>query len=351
MKADRYRYDDHDRPDLRDLPTHAGVDKDCREEIEEKTAENIETMKELQDALYADGREGIVIVLQAMDAAGKDSTIKHVMSGLNPQGVMVHSFKQPGAEELAHDYLWRVVQHLPPRGSIAIFNRSHYEDVLAVQILDLWKNYQMPDRVLRDSREEFFHKRYRQIRQFEEYLYENGYRVVKIFLHVSKEEQGKRFLERIEEPEKNWKFSSSDLETRERFEEYTDLYEEVIRETASDHAPWYVLPADQKWYTRYLVSEILVDLLRQCDPRYPELSETERSRLAEARDVLLREQDKKDCLSQAKGIPSAGPFAFLCLSPENPQYFYENCPVSSYVSCVFRQSVGFLFFCCNKTSR
>lgn len=294
MKADRYRYDDHDRPDLRDLPTHAGVDKDCREEIEEKTAENIETMKELQDALYADGREGIVIVLQAMDAAGKDSTIKHVMSGLNPQGVMVHSFKQPGAEELAHDYLWRVVQHLPPRGSIAIFNRSHYEDVLAVQILDLWKNYQMPDRVLRDSREEFFHKRYRQIRQFEEYLYENGYRVVKIFLHVSKEEQGKRFLERIEEPEKNWKFSSSDLETRERFEEYTDLYEEVIRETASDHAPWYVLPADQKWYTRHLVSEILVDLLRQCDPRYPELSETERSRLAEAREVLLREQDKKD---------------------------------------------------------
>ena len=149
--------------------------------------------KELQDALYADGREGIVIVLQAMDAAGKDSTIKHVMSGLNPQGVMVHSFKQPGAEELAHDYLWLVVQHLPPRGSIAIFNRSHYEDVLAVQILDLWKNYQMPDRVLRDSREEFFHKRYRQIRQFEEYLYENGYRVVKIFLHVSKNEQKKRF--------------------------------------------------------------------------------------------------------------------------------------------------------------
>lgn len=158
-----------------------------------------------------------------------------------------------------------------PRGSIAIFNRSHYEDVLAVQILDLWKNYQMPDRVLRDSREEFFHKRYRQIRQFEEYLYENGYRVVKIFLHVSKEEQGKRFLERIEEPEKNWKFSSSDLETRERFEEYTDLYEEVIRETASDHAPWYVLPADQKWYTRYLSprSWMFAPAVRS---RYPELT-------------------------------------------------------------------------------
>ena len=183
-----------------------------------------------------------------------------------------------------------------------------------MQILDLWKNYQMPDRVLRDSREEFFHKRYRQIRQFEEYLYENGYRVVKIFLHVSKEEQGKRFLERIEEPEKNWKFSSSDLETRERFDEYTDLYEEVIRETASDHAPWYVLPADQKWYTRYLVSEILVDLLRQCDPRYPELSEAERSRLAEARKFSSGNRTRKTDSLRRRVSPQRGPSLF-CACP------------------------------------
>ena len=291
MKADRYRYDDHERPDLRDLPTHAGVDKDCREEIERRTAENIETMKQLQEALYADGREGIVLVLQALDAAGKDSIINHVMSGLNPQGVMVHSFKQPGAEEPSHDYLWRVVKQLPPRGSIAIFNRSHYEDVLAVQILELWKKAQLPDRVLQDSRSEFFRKRYRQIRQFEEYLYENGYRVVKVFLNVSKEEQGKRFLERIEKPEKNWKFASSDLETRARFDDYIDLYEEVIRETASDHSPWYVLPADQKWYTRYLLSEIMVDVLQSCDSRFPELSEEERAHLEEAREQLLREQE------------------------------------------------------------
>ena len=291
MKADRYRYDDHERPDLRDLPTHAGVDKDCREEVERRTAENIETMKQLQEALYADGREGIVLVLQALDAAGKDSIIKHVMSGLNPQGVMVHSFKQPGAEELSHDYLWRVVKQLPPRGSIAIFNRSHYEDVLAVQILELWKKAQLPDRVLQDSRSEFFRKRYRQIRQFEEYLYENGYRVVKVFLNVSKEEQGKRFLERIEKPEKNWKFASSDLETRARFDDYIDLYEEVIRETASDHSPWYVLPADQKWYTRYLLSEIMVDVLQSCDSRFPELSEEGRAHLEEAREQLLREQE------------------------------------------------------------
>ena len=291
MKADRYRYDDHERPDLRDLPTHAGVDKDCREEIERRTAENIETMKQLQEALYADGREGIVLVLQALDAAGKDSIIKHVMSGLNPQGVMVHSFKQPGAEELSHDYLWRVVKQLPPRGSIAIFNRSHYEDVLAVQILELWKKAQLPVRVLQDSRSEFFRKRYRQIRQFEEYLYENGYRVVKVFLNVSKEEQGKRFLERIEKPEKNWKFASSDLETRAQFDDYIDLYEEVIRETASDHSPWYVLPADQKWYTRYLLSEIMVDVLQSCDSRFPELSEEERAHLEEVREQLLREQE------------------------------------------------------------
>lgn len=291
MKADRYRCDDHERPDLRDLPTHAGVDKDCREEVERRTAENIETMKQLQEALYADGREGIVLVLQALDAAGKDSIIKHVMSGLNPQGVMVHSFKQPGAEELSHDYLWRVVKQLPPRGSIAIFNRSHYEDVLAVQILELWKKAHLPDRVLQDSRSEFFRKRYRQIRQFEEYLYENGYRVVKVFLNVSKEEQGKRFLERIEKPEKNWKFASSDLETRARFDDYIDLYEEVIRETASDHSPWYVLPADQKWYTRYLLSEIMVDVLQSCDSRFPELSEEERAHLEEAREQLLREQE------------------------------------------------------------
>ena len=160
-----------------------------------------------------------------------------------------------------------------------------------MQILELWKKAQLPDRVLQDSQSEFFRKRYRQIRQFEEYLYENGYRVVKVFLNVSKEEQGKRFLERIEKPEKNWKFASSDLETRARFDDYIDLYEEVIRETASDHSPWYVLPADQKWYTRYLLSEIMVDVLQSCDSRFPELSEEERAHLEEAREQLLREQE------------------------------------------------------------
>ena len=289
MKADRYRYDDHDRPDLRDLPTHAGVDKDCREEIEEKTAENIETMKELQDALYADGREGIVIVLQAMDAAGKDSTIKHVMSGLNPQGVMVHSFKQPGAEELAHDYLWRVVQHLPPRGSIAIFNRSYYEDVLVVQVHDLQKTYQMADRVLGESKKAFFKKRYRQIRNYEEYLFDNSYRIVKIFLNISKKEQKKRFLERIDNPAKNWKFSSSDLAERAHFDEYLDVYADVIDATATPESPWYALPADRKWYTRYLVSEIVLDALQQCSHTYPQLDAAAQAALKDCRTQLEAE--------------------------------------------------------------
>lgn len=289
MKADRYRYDDHEHPGLRDLPTHAGVDKDCREEIEARTAENVRKMKDLQDALYADGREGIVLVLQAMDAAGKDSTIKHVMSGLNPQGVQVTSFKQPNSEELKHDFLWRVNKALPARGSIAIFNRSYYEDVLVVQLHDLQKGYQMAPRVLEQDKDEFFAQRYRQIRHYEQYLYENSYRVVKIFLHVSKNEQKKRFLERIDNPAKNWKFSASDLAERAYFDDYQRLYEQVIDATAAKEAPWYALPADQKWYTRYLVSEIVVDALEHTSHNYPVLSTEAQQNLQDCRTRLEAE--------------------------------------------------------------
>ena len=215
MKADRYLFDGSHPCALRKLPCDSKDDHVKKEDILAKTAENLEKMTALQDAFYADGREGLVIILQALDAAGKDSTVKHVMGGLNPQGVQVTSFKQPTSEELHHDFLWRVNKALPPRGSIAIFNRSYYEDVL-VQVHDLQKTYQMAPRVLEDSKKDFFEKRYRQIRSYEEYLYENSYRVVKIFLHVSKDEQKKRFLERIDRPEKNWKFSCSDLKERPR---------------------------------------------------------------------------------------------------------------------------------------
>ena len=282
MKADAYRFDGSEKCRLDKLPTNSKADGVDKEKILAKTAENLQKMAALQDAFYADGREGLVVVLQAMDAAGKDSTIKHVMSGLNPQGVQVTSFKQPTSEELKHDFLWRVNKALPARGSIAIFNRSYYEDVLVVQVHDLQKNYQMAPRVVGQDKADFFAQRYRQIRHYEQYLYENSYRVVKIFLHVSKDEQKKRFLERIDNPTKNWKFSSSDLAERAHFDEYQRVYEDVITSTASKEAPWYALPADQKWYTRYLVSEVVLDALAHTSHDYPVLS-------------TAAQQDLKDC--------------------------------------------------------
>ena len=289
MKADRYRFDGSHPCDLRALPCDGKQDDLDKEKILAKTARNLEEMAALQDALYADGREGLIFVLQALDAAGKDSTIKHVMGGLNPQGVRVTSFKQPNSEELSHDFLWRVHKALPPRGSIAIFNRSYYEDVLVVQVHDLQKTYKMPPRTLEGSKKEFFQKRYRQIRHYEQYLYENGYRIVKIFLHVSKEEQKKRFLQRIDNPAKNWKFSLSDVKERAHFAEYLDTFQEVIDATATPESPWYALPADQKWYTRYLVSEIVVDSLRQCCHQYPRLRENALAELKDCRTQLEAE--------------------------------------------------------------
>lgn len=272
MKADKYRFDGSKPCKVRSLPCDGKQDDLNKEEILAKTAQNLEKMAAMQDAFYADGREGLVIVLQALDAAGKDSTVKHVMSGMNPQGVQVTSFKQPNSEELSHDFLWRVNKALPPRGHIAIFNRSYYEDVLVVQVHELQKNYKMAERVLKDGKADFFKKRYRQIRHYEEYLYENSYRVVKIFLHISKDKQKERFLERLDQPEKNWKFSASDLKERALFDQYLDTFDEVITETATEHSPWYALPADQKWYTRYLVSEIVLDELKKCKSSYPVLS-------------------------------------------------------------------------------
>ena len=289
MKADAYRFDGKTSCDLSRLPTDAGTEKGKKAEYAEKTAANLKKMESLQEAFYADGREGMVILLQALDAAGKDGTIKHVMGGLNPEGVTVYNFKQPTKTELGHDYLWRVGRCLPPRGGISIFNRSYYEDVLVVQMHQLHKGYRMADRVLQESDREFFEKRYRQICHFEEYLYENSFRVVKIFLHLSKSEQKERFLARIDTPDKNWKFSAADITERARFDEYNQLYQKVINATASEHAPWYVLPADQKWYTRYLVSEIVVEALQKCAPSYPKVTDQVRAEMQRARVQLMAE--------------------------------------------------------------
>ncbi|MEA4897232.1 PPK2 family polyphosphate kinase [Bacillota bacterium Meth-B3] len=256
-----------------------------KEELIERTEENIEHLARLQDRLYADGREGLVVVLQAMDAAGKDSTVKHVMSGLNPQGVSVYSFKAPTAPELGHDYLWRIAQCLPERGRIAIFNRSHYEDAVTVDVLKLYPRFKMPGRCLEGD---FIGRRLDQICDFEEYLYENGIRMVKIFLNVSRDEQQKRLLERLDKPSKHWKFSAGDLDTRARWDDYHRAYERAINETATKHCPWYVIPADDKWFTRFLVSEAMIEALQKIDPQYPEPAEPER--FLEYRQRLMDEQ-------------------------------------------------------------
>ena len=275
MKLADCRFEGKGTFKLSDYPTSAQVDKKMRPEVESLMAANIERMIELQDKLYAQGDEGIVFMIQAMDAAGKDGAIKHVMSGLNPQGVKVYSFKQPSKEELAHDYLWRAVCHLPERGYIGLFNRSYYEDVLVVKVHGLWRSYAMPKRCLELPEEEFFAQRYRQIVNFEDFVYENGYRLVKVFLNLGFDEQRKRFLSRIEEPAKNWKFSAGDLDERELWPQYMQAFEDAINATSTERNPWYIIPADQKFFARYLVSEAILEALEACNPTYPTLSPDE----------------------------------------------------------------------------
>lgn len=282
----KYRYNGKVKLDLKEVRTDGKKEELDRQEITAKTAENQLKIQQLQDRLYADQKEGLIIIFQARDAAGKDSTIKHVISGVNPQGVDVYSFKTPSHAELAHDFLWRFNKSIPLRGKIAIFNRSYYEDVLIVKVRELYKSYNVPDRM---KKPDLFEKRYEQIRNYEEYLYQNGYRILKIFLNVSAEEQKKRFLERIEEPEKNWKFSEGDLAERALWTQYTEAYEDAINATSSKHAPWYVIPADQKWYARYLVSEAILHVLEKINPQYPRLSKEQAGKLSIYKEALENE--------------------------------------------------------------
>ena len=286
MSAKDYRFDGSRNVSLKDMPTAAGDAKAYKAELVQKTQENIAHAAALQEKLYAAGQEGLIIALQARDAAGKDSLIKKVFSGLNPAALEVHSFKAPNSTELSHDYLWRINQALPPRGKIALFNRSHYEDVLAVRVHHLEKGYRLAPRCLT---EDFFDRRFRQLRHWEEYLYENGLRMVKVFLNVSREEQRKRFLDRMELDEKHWKLSTSDMKERALWEEYDRAYEDSINQTATPECPWYVLPADNKWYTRYLMSEILVDTLEEMNPQYPPLDSAEAAKLPQVMAELEQE--------------------------------------------------------------
>jgi len=251
----------------------------------EALAMGVSMLAELQNMLYAQDRWAVLLIFQAMDAAGKDSAIKHVMSGVNPQGCQVYSFKAPSAEELDHDFMWRCVIRLPERGRIGIFNRSYYEETLIVRVHRefLEKQKLPPELVTKDIWEE----RFQDIRNFERYLARNGVVIRKFFLHVSKEEQKKRFLERIEDPAKRWKFSADDIRDRQYWEDYMKAYEDTIRNTAAKRAPWYVVPADHKWFTRVVVAAAVIDAMVSLNLRYPELSKEKLKELEAAKKALL----------------------------------------------------------------
>jgi PPK2 family polyphosphate:nucleotide phosphotransferase len=289
MNVNKFRIKEGSGVDLNDHLTDftdGFTDKDA---AEDDLTNNIERMKELQDTLYAQNIYALLIVIQAMDAAGKDSVIEHVMSGVNPQGCQVVSFKAPSAEEMDHDFLWRCQRNLPGRGMIGIFNRSHYEEVLVVRVHpEILKAEQLPDDVKNSP--DIWKQRYQQIRNWEDTLHDNGIHVIKFFLHVSREEQKKRFLDRIAEPEKNWKFSARDVKERDHWDDYMQAYSDAIEATSSEKSPWYIIPADKKWFTRLAVSEVIVQKLESIGLHYPKLGPAEMADLGEAKKLLESEQ-------------------------------------------------------------
>jgi len=276
---DSFRLKDIDPGDTLDFTS------EDKPRAKEALAMGVSLLAELQDMLYAQDRWAVLLIFQAMDAAGKDSAVKHVMSGVNPQGCQVFSFKAPSEEDLDHDFMWRCVRRLPERGRIGIFNRSYYEETLIVRVHREFLERQKlpPELVTKD----IWQERFQDIRYFERYLTRNGVVIRKFFLHVSKKEQKKRFLERIEEPEKHWKFSASDIEERQYWDDYMGAYEDTIRNTATKHAPWYVVPADNKWFTRVVVAAAVIEALSSLDLHYPEVSKEKLKELSAAKKALL----------------------------------------------------------------
>jgi len=285
--AKPFRVTDGEGFRLKDVDPGDTLDFDSEDKprAKEALAMGIEALAELQDMLYAQDRWAVLLIFQAMDAAGKDGTIKHVMSGVNPQGCQVTSFKSPSAEDLDHDYLWRCMKNLPERGHIGIFNRSYYEETLVVRVHpEFLEKQKLPPELVTKG---IWKDRYKDIRSFERYLTRNGVVIRKFFLHVSKKEQKKRFLSRLENPEKNWKFSVNDLKERGFWDDYMLAYEDMIRNTAVEDAPWYVVPADNKWFTRVVVAAAVVDTLGSLDLRYPRVSKAKLKELAAAKRTLL----------------------------------------------------------------
>jgi PPK2 family polyphosphate:nucleotide phosphotransferase len=276
-----FRLKEHDPGDTHDLKSGD------KPEAKRLTDEGVVLLSEMQDKLYAQSNWGLLLIFQAMDAAGKDSTIKHVMSGVNPQGVEVFAFKEPSSEELAHDFLWRTSRCLPARGKIGIFNRSYYEEVLVVRVHpEILEKQRIPKDL---CGEHFWKQRYEDINAFEKYLTRNGIAIRKLFLNVSRKEQKRRFLERLDNPEKNWKFSVADVEERKYWDDYQAAYEKMIRNTASEYAPWVVVPADNKWFSRLLVVATMVDALSEMNVEYPKVSKEKLTALQAARKELEKE--------------------------------------------------------------
>ena len=257
-----------------------------KEHAEQALQDSIAKMAELQDKLYAQDRWAVLLIFQAMDAAGKDGAIKHVMTGVNPQGCQVYSFKSPSDLELQHDFLWRTTRDLPERGHIGIFNRSYYEEVLVVRVHpEILQSQKTPSSLCGKN---IWEERFEDICCFEQHMARSGTAIRKFFLHLSKKEQKKRFLARLDEPEKNWKFSAADIRERERWDDYQDAYEDMIRNTASKQAPWYVVPADNKWFTRLVVSTVIVDALGSLDLAYPKVDEAKKKELEGAKKLLAK---------------------------------------------------------------
>jgi PPK2 family polyphosphate:nucleotide phosphotransferase len=287
-----FRVDDGGRFHLDDVETGDTRGLKSKQRAADLLRKGIAELTELQEKLYAQDRWAVLLIFQAMDAAGKDSTIKHVMSGVNPQSVHVTSFKAPSSEELDHDYLWRCIYRLPERGRIGIFNRSYYEEVLVVRVhAEILAAQKLPPRLVSKR---IWKERFEDINNLERYLTRNGIVIRKFFLHVSKEEQRRRFLERLERPEKNWKYSFGDAKERARWREYMDAYEDMIQHTSHAHAPWYVVPADHKWFTRLVVADAIIDALDSLELAFPKIPAAQRKELEAARVALAAEGESDD---------------------------------------------------------
>lgn len=289
LDVERYRVREGQKVDLSKWPTacDANMEKEWVKAV--YFPNSLDTLKEYQEKLFAQGTYGLIIVLQAMDAAGKDSTINHVFSNLDPGGVNVVSFKEPTSVDLSHDYMWRINKELPPRGNIGVFNRSHYEDVVITRIHNLVDNGTMPPELIGDD---IWKSRYEQINNWEKYLYQNGFPMVKIFLHVSKKKQQERLKERILNQKKNWKFALSDISERQHWDEYQKLYGEIIMATSKEYSPWYIVPADNKWFTRYVVALIALKELKRINPKFPKLDEKTAEALKKLKELLAQSGEK-----------------------------------------------------------